>query len=96
MGGVSVLWAGLRGEGLLQPLHLLLPLPYELVQVALANQKGGFDADVTLVVTQLRAAQVTRQNVQNHSLAPVQVFLQLASVFLLTAQLLPLQLQRFL
>lgn len=95
-GGVSVLWVVLRGEGLLQPPHLLLPLAYELVQVALLNQQGGFDADVTLVVVQLRAAQVTGQNILNHSFAPVQVFLQLTSVFLLTAQLLPLQLQWFL
>lgn len=95
-GGVSVLWVVLRGEVLLQPPHLLLPLAYELVQVALSYQQGGFDADVTLVVVQLRAVQVTGQNILNHSLAPVQVFLQLTSVFLLTAQLLPLQLQRFL
>ena len=62
-------------EAFRQPFHLLLPLTYELVQVALANQEGRFHADKVLVVSELRPAQVAAQDVQNHTLSAVQVLL---------------------
>lgn len=93
---VSVLWMEFRWEALLQSSHLLLPLANELVQMALTYQQGGLYADVILVVAQLRSAQVTPQDIQNQSLAAVQVFLELSSILVLTAQLLLFQLQRFL
>lgn len=38
--------------------QLLLPLPYEVIQVASANQKGGFGADKVEVVLELLFGEV--------------------------------------
>lgn len=66
--------------------QLLLPLPYEVVEVALANQKGGFGADEAAVVLELWFGEVARQDGVDHTLPPVQVLLQLLGIVSLTEE----------
>lgn len=71
----------LRRQTLEQLGQLLLPLPDEVVQVALADQEGGFGADEAAVVAELGFGEVARQNGVDHTLPTVQVLLQLPGVF---------------
>lgn len=66
--------------------QLLLPLPYEVVEVALANQKGGFGADEAAVVLELWFGEVAGQDGVDHTLPPVQVLLQLLGIVSLTEE----------
>lgn len=45
-------------QALGQSRQLILPLPYEVVQVPLANQNGGLGADEVAVVLELRFGEV--------------------------------------
>lgn len=54
--------------------------------MSLANQKGGFGADEAAVVLELRLGEVARQGGLDNTLPPVQVLLQLPSVFSLTEE----------
>lgn len=49
--------------------------------MSLADQKGGLGADEAPVVLELGFAEVTGQDGVDHALSPVQVLLQLSSVF---------------
>lgn len=73
-------------QALSQSSQLLLPLPYEVVKVPLANEKGGFGADKVAVVLELQFSEVTRQDGVDHPLPAVQVLLELPSVVSLTEE----------
>lgn len=73
-------------QALSQSCQLLLPLPYEVVQVALTNQKGGFGADEAAVVLELQFGEVAGQDGVDQVLPPVEVLLQLQGVFSLTEE----------
>lgn len=73
-------------QALGQSRQLLLSLPYEVVDVPLANQKGGLGADEAAVVLELRFGEVAGQDGVDHPLPPVQVLLQLPGVFSLTEE----------
>lgn len=78
---------GLLGREALEQLRqLLLPLPQQVVQVALADQQRGLGADQAAVVPQLLLAQVGPQDGVDRPLPPVQVILQLAGVVRLAQQ----------
>lgn len=81
------MWIELVVCVLLQSAHLLLSLPDEFIQVALADEQGRFSPNVVPIVVQLRGAQIATQELEHDALAAVQVLLQLTCVFLLTAQL---------
>lgn len=63
-----------------QPGQVLLPKPDEIVEVALADEQGGFGANEAAVVPQLGWREVAGQDGVDHALPPLQVLLQLLSV----------------
>lgn len=69
-----------------QSRQLLFPTPYQVVQVALADQKGGFGADKAVVVLQLCFREVCAEDGVHHTLPALQVLLQLAGIVCLAEQ----------
>lgn len=64
--------------------HLLLPLPYEVVKVSLADEEGRFGANKAAEVLQLRFCEVSGQYAVDQVLPSLQVLLQLLSIVSLT------------
>ena len=67
--------------------QMLLPLPYEVVQTALADEQRGRGADQLAVEQQLGGAQAGREQRAYHPLPALQVVLQLPGVLPLGQQL---------
>lgn len=80
--GVGGAWRQALGESR----QLLLPLPDEVIELALANQERGFGADEAAVVVELCFGEVAGQDGGDSALPPVQVLLQLPRVFGLTKE----------
>ena len=74
-------------QALSQLRQLLLPLPYEVIEVPLVNHQGGFGADEPAEVLELWFYEVAGEDVVDHTLPPVQVLLQLPGIFGLTEEL---------
>jgi len=75
------------GKGLLDDHQMLLPLPDEVVQVALANEQSGLGGDEAAVEQELARGHVTGEEAVDHVLAPLQVLLQLPGILPLGQQL---------
>lgn len=62
-------------------------MPYEVIEVPLADQEGGFGADKVAVVLELWSSEVAGQDGVDDTLPPVQVLLQLPGILSLTEEL---------
>lgn len=75
------------GQALLEEHQMLLPLPDEVIQVALANEQSGLGGDEAVVELELAWGHVTGEEGVNHVLAALQVLFQLPGVLPLGQQL---------
>lgn len=67
-----------------QSCQLLLPLPYEVVKVSLADEEGRFGANEAAEVLQLRFCEVSGEDAMDQALPSFQVLFQLLSIVSLT------------